>query len=408
MTTDWQAIDDQYMMSTYRRLPLVISKAQGNYLFDEQGHAYLDVFTGLAVNILGHRHPALMEALYQQSESFLHVSNVFVNQPAVMLARLLIQHSMDGKVFYTNSGAEATEAAVKLIHKWSKTTQGQGRKGFVVLKNSFHGRTLGVLALTRQAGAYQDYPTALSHQDIYEVQANDLDELREVMAKHQPAVVLMEPVLGSGGILPLEEQYLQEVSRLCVKHGALCCMDEIQTGMGRTGKLFAYQHAHIEPDLILFAKGVGGGLPLGGFIAGAQLKHLFQPGDHGTTFAPSPLAAAMGRALMEQLFDQGMMEQGRTSAANLWRRLERLQEHVPYISEIRGKGMMIGIVLKASAEKAMEIQRNMLDDGILLDITQQTIIRLLPPLTLSDEDIALLTNKLQQHIVRVCSREATS
>lgn len=382
---DWRSLDEQYIVSTYKRLPIAIAKGEGNYLYDTNGKKYMDLFTGLAVNVLGHSHPRILRALHEQGEQFLHISNVFLNQPAIRLAQRLVEHTIPGKVFFTNSGAEATEAAIKLIHKWTKT-EGAGREGIVVLKNSFHGRTLGAVRLTRQAHVYQDFPQPAF--SVYELDAEDAAGLRELCQKVKPAAVLMEPVLGSGGVVPLSETFLQEVSAICQEEGMLFAMDEIQTGMGRTGKLFAYQHTAVTPDLILFAKGVGGGLPLGGVIAGTKLMNQFKPGDHGTTFAPSPLSAALGNAVMDELLDPAFAKGVDEVIAYLWDQLEALRERLgDQLQALRGKGMMVGIPLTVSPEEASHLQQQLLEEGILVDVTQKTIVRLLPPLTLTKADV---------------------
>jgi acetylornithine/N-succinyldiaminopimelate aminotransferase len=258
--TDWQALNDNYVMNTYNRLPIVIEKAVDNKMYDTKGKEYLDLFTGLAVNIIGHSHPKILQAIKKQSESFLHISNVFYNKPAIELAKKLVENTIKGKVFFVNSGAEATESAVKVIHKY-KVNNNTDREGIVVLKKSFHGRTLGALKLTRQPNVYQDFP--VPNYPVYEVEPEDVAALEAIFDKEKPLAIIMEPVLGSGGVKPLSVDYLQKVEQLCRQYDVLLGMDEIQTGVGRTGKLFAYQHANITPDLILFAKGIGGGLPLG-------------------------------------------------------------------------------------------------------------------------------------------------
>ncbi|TWI55860.1 aspartate aminotransferase family protein [Halalkalibacter nanhaiisediminis] len=394
--SNWIERDQQSIMSTYGRLPIVIERGEGNYLFDESGKKYLDLFTGLAVNILGHSHPAIIKALTEQGTSFLHISNVFYNKPAITLAERLINHSIKGKVFFTNSGAEATEAALKLVHKWSKE-QREDRSGVVVLKKSFHGRTLGALKLTRQPGVYQDFP--VTDIPVFEVEPHDTQALEDVFRTHKPAAIIVEPVLGSGGIVPLEESYLQEIEKLCRSYGVLCCMDEIQTGVGRTGEFFAYQHAGIEPDVILFAKGVGGGLPLGGIIVAERFSHLFKPGDHGTTFAPSPLSAALGNAVIDVLINEGQLVKGAEMAAQLFSKIDSLKQKYPErIVGVRGKGMMLGIVMNAEASVVKSIQQQLLDKGIMVDVTQQTIIRLLPPLTMKSKEVDFLIDTLEEQI----------
>jgi acetylornithine/N-succinyldiaminopimelate aminotransferase len=382
---NWGELDDTYIMSTVKRLPITIDKAEGNYLYDTDGHSYLDLFTGLAVNVLGHSHPEIIRALREQGEKFLHISNLFLNQPAIRLAQRLVEHSFPGKVFFCNSGAEATEAAIKLIHKWT-ATKGNDREGIVVVKNSFHGRTLGALRLTRQPHVYQDFPSPAFK--VFEVDVEDIDQLRSVCKERRPAAILIEPVLGSGGVIPISAAYLEEIGHLCKENGILCCIDEIQTGMGRTGKFFAYQHTNVQPDMILFAKGVGGGLPLGGIIGGEKLQDIFKPGDHGTTFAPSPLSAALGNAVMDVLLEQGLLEQSLQVSNYLWDRLREVkQKYSRQIVDIRGKGMMIGIVTNYSAEQISKLQSDLLKQGIMVDVTQKVIVRLLPPLTLTIEEV---------------------
>lgn len=400
---DWRLLDEQYIVSTYKRLPIAIAKGEGNYLYDTHGKRYLDLFTGLAVNALGHSHPSILRALREQGESFLHISNVFLNPPAIRLAQRLIEQTIPGKVFFTNSGAEATEAAIKLIHKWT-AAEGAGRAGIVVLKNSFHGRTLGALRLTRQPHVYQDFPQPAF--PVYELDAGDLEELRKVCEEQRPAAVLLEPVLGSGGVVPLPALYLQGIGEVCQRTGTLFAIDEIQTGMGRTGKLFAYQHAGVRPDLILFAKAVGGGLPLGGVIAGERMQDLFKPGDHGTTFAPSPLSAALGNAVLDELLDPVFQTRLQDVIDYLWERLGQLVSRYPKLLQpLRGKGMMIGIPLHASAEEASRLQQNLLDKGILVDVTQKTIVRLLPPLTLARQDVDRFIEAMGREIEKLAAKE---
>ncbi|WP_059104960.1 aspartate aminotransferase family protein [Shouchella shacheensis] len=400
---DWFERDRTSIMATYGRLPLVVERGEGNYLYDENGNSYLDLITGLAVNLLGHSHPEVVRALKEQGEKFLHISNLYVNKPAVELAEKLSEATIGGKVFFTNSGAEATEAAVKLVHKWS-AAHGDGRRGVIVLKRSFHGRTLGALKLTRQPGVYQDFP--MHDLPVYEVEPEDVAGLRAILKEQQPAALIMEPVLGSGGVVPLSRSFIQQAAALCKEFGALFCMDEIQTGVGRTGELFAYMHAGVQPDVVLFAKGIGGGLPLGGMIVKQAWSGLFKPGDHGTTFAPSPLSASLGLAVLRVLHD-GQLKESKETAASLTDGLEALQKEFPEaLSEVRGLGMMLGIQTHLSPEQVKLIQRNMLEAGILVDVTQQTIIRLLPPLTLTHTEIDTFLRLFRGVLASVLQKEA--
>ncbi|MBA4493609.1 aspartate aminotransferase family protein [Paenactinomyces guangxiensis] len=395
--TDWQALDQTYIMPTVKRYPIAIAHAEGNYLIDTEGNRYLDLFTGLAVNILGHSHPRIMQALNEQGHKFLHISNLFLNPPAIRLAERLIQHTFGrGKIYFCNSGAEATEAAIKLIHKWAARER-NGKDGIVVVKNSFHGRTLGALRLTRQPSVYQDFPQPAF--PVYEVEINNANELREICRAYHPAAVLVEPILGSGGVVSLSKEFLQAIADTCAEENMLFCIDEIQTGIGRTGTLFAYQHFALQPDVILFAKGVGGGLPLGGIIVGEKAADVFQPGDHGTTFAPSPLSAALGNAVLDVLLNEGQLEKGRQTADELWNQLYRLQEKYPgVISHIDGKGMMLGIRTTRSAEEIADLRHGFLKQGILVNVTAKTVIRLLPPLTLTSEEIQFFIQTLETYI----------
>ncbi|RSL30437.1 aminotransferase class III-fold pyridoxal phosphate-dependent enzyme [Salibacterium salarium] len=393
---NWIDLDQEYLMNTYHRLPITIEKGEGNYLIDEAQNSYLDLFTGLAVNILGHSHPYLLKKLEEQAHQFLHISNVFLNKPAITLAQRLIEQSIEGKVFFANSGAEAAEASVKLIHKWKKQ-QSEIKNGIVVLENSFHGRTLGSIQLTRQAGIYQDFPAA--DYPVFETNAHDLEALEKMFQEKKPAALLMEPVLGSGGIMPLSKAFLEGAEKLCRHYNVLFCIDEIQTGMGRTGALFAYQHTAVKPDIILFAKGIGGGLPLGGLIAKTGLDTLFEPGDHGTTFGPSPLSAALGNAVLDVLLDQHGLEYGRENADYLWSQLEDLKNRsAGKVTEIRGKGMMLGILLKADEKEVKSMQQKLLRRGFMVNVTQGTIIRLLPPLTLKKLEADSFVQALEEEM----------
>lgn len=395
--SQWDRLDQQYIMSTVKRLPIAIDRAEGNYLYDTHGNRYLDLFTGLAVNVLGHSHPRVMKALDEQGHRFLHISNLFLNPPAIQLAERLVKHSVqDGKVYFCNSGAEATEAAIKLIFKWTVRENNQ-KSGIVVVRNSFHGRTLGAMRLTRQPAVYQDYPQL--DFPVYEVDAHSPEELEQVCKQHQPAAILVEPILGAGGVISLSKEFLHTIQTLCNQHQMLFCMDEIQTGMGRTGTLFAYQGMELQPDLILFAKGVGGGLPLGGIIANKKTAQIFQPGDHGTTFAPSPLSAALGNAVLDALFDDGLLEQGAQAAEELWNRLNDLKEVYPQIIHyMDGQGMMIGIRTHCTPEQIAHLQNILMKKGVLVNVTAKTVIRLLPPLTLTTAEINFFIHCLEEYI----------
>jgi len=386
-------LDQNYIMNTYKRFPIIIEKAEGNYLYDEQNNKYLDLFTGLGVSILGHRHPDIMDTLYKQADQFLHLCNHFINKPAIELAKMISELTFKGKVFFGNSGTEATETAIKLIHKFFKNQQKE-HNGIVVLKGSYHGRTMGAMYLTRQTQVYQDFPVV--DFPIYEVSRENIEELRFIFERYNPSAILFEPVLGSGGVFPLSFEYVKEIEALCKKHDSLLCVDEIQTGLGRTCSLFAYQQYGINPDIVLFGKSAGGGLPLSGVIARDMIADSFLPGDHGSTFGPSPVAAALGCTLIDILASSDVMEKGKVLSEFMKNSLNSIQNfHSNSISNIRAIGMMFGISTCLNVEEIQYVKNAMLRSGFLIDVTQGNIIRLLPPLTLTKEEADSFLNAFE-------------
>ncbi|WP_144561502.1 aspartate aminotransferase family protein [Bacillus mycoides] len=384
--TDWSQLDKEYVMSTYHRMPVAIEKGEGCKLYDVNGKEYLDLFSGVGVNILGYNHPNIIKATFEQSTKCLHLPFHFLNPVAIEYAKKLVDHSLkNGKVYYTTSGAEATEATLKLIHKYRQITK-QERDGVIVLKESFHGRTLGALHFTRQESIYQNFPrTSIP---VYEVERENLEELERTIQKENPIAIMLEPVLGSGGVYPLSGEYVKGVEELCRQYNLLFIVDEVQSGMGRTGKLFAYQHFDITPDIIQFGKGAGGGTPLGGIIVGSRLYDIFSPGDHGTTFAHSAMGTALGLAVLNTLIDDGLMGKSYETSLYLNTKLQEIQKENPYlIKEVRHCGMMFGISIHDTNENVKKLQLELLDKGMLVDVTQGNIIRLLPPYIITKAEI---------------------
>ncbi|WP_026676739.1 aspartate aminotransferase family protein [Fictibacillus gelatini] len=394
---NWMDLDKIYMMSAYERLPVAITGGEGSTLYDVNGRAYLDLFSGVGVNLLGYGHPEIMKAATEQVANCLHLPFHFLNPVAIKYAKKLVDHSLKaGKVFFTTSGAEATESTIKLIHKF-KQKAGDVRDGIVVLKNSFHGRTLGALPLTRQKGVYQDYPCHSI--TIHEVEREDVDGLVKVIHQQHPIAVMIEPVMGSGGIYPLSGEYIRKIEELCRENHMLFIVDEVQCGMGRTGKLFAYQHHGVTPDIVQFGKGAGGGAAFGGIIAGPRVHDCFAPGDHGTTFAQPPLSTALGLAVLKVLLDDGMMEKGYETSQYLYKKLSEIQKkHADYITDLRYSGMMFGMSVNDTAANVKKIQRKLLNDGMLVDVTQGNIIRLLPPLVLTKQEVDRFIDAFQSHL----------
>ena len=390
--TSWLRLDKEYLMPTYRRMPVAIKKGEGCKLYDVNGKEYLDLFSGVGVNILGYNHPNIVKATHEQVEKFLHLPFHFLNPVAIEYAKKLVDYSLkDGKVYFTNSGAEATEATLKLIHKYRYIT-GQKRDGIIVFQESFHGRTLGALHFTRQESVYQDFPrTSIP---VYEVERENLKELERTILKENPIAIMLEPILGSGGIYPLSGEYLKGVEELCKQYNMLFIVDEVQSGIGRTGKLFAYQHFGITPDIIQFGKGAGGGTPLGGIIVGSRLYDTFSPGDHGTTFAHSPIGTALGLTVLNTLIDEGLMHSSYEMSLYLNEKLQKIQEDNPsFIGEVRHCGMMFGISIHETHKNVEKLQLELLNKGMLVDLTNGNTIRLLPPYIITKTEIDEFINQ---------------
>ncbi|KAB3529066.1 aspartate aminotransferase family protein [Alkaliphilus serpentinus] len=388
MKRDWMELDKEYLLPTYGRMPVVVKQAEGMYITDEEDNRYLDMFSGLAVNILGHCHPLLVEEIKGQAQLFSHISNFFYNKPAILLAEKLVHYTFPGKIFFTNSGAESTEAAIKYIHKYGKA---HDRKGMMVFKNSFHGRTSGALKLTRMASVQQDFDTIEA--PVYQLDGQDIDQLKDFIQKHKPAAFIFEPISGSGGIQVITKDFMEAAERLCKENQVLFCVDEIQTGMGRTGKLFAYQHTDVKPDILLFAKGIGGGLPLGGILVAEEFSHYFKSGDHGTTFAPNPISSALGLKTLE-ILEGGLLEHVVEMEAYLMEGLRKVRESFPtLIGDIRGLGMMMGMDILGDVTT---LKDDFMKKNILINITNGNILRLLPPLIIEKGDIDIFIKALTE------------
>ncbi|MEI2316875.1 aspartate aminotransferase family protein [Bacillus paramobilis] len=384
--SDWFQLDKEYMMSTYCRTKVAIERGDGCKLYDVDGKEYVDLFSGVGVNVLGYNHPKIVQTTMEQVTKSLHLPFHFLNPVAIEYAKKLVDCSLKkGKVFFTNSGTEATETTLKLIDKYRANT-GEEREGIVVLKNSFHGRTLGALYFTRQESVYQNFPkTSIP---VYEVERENIEKLEETIVKENPIAIMLEPVLGSGGIYPLSSEYLHGVQNLCGKYNVILIVDEVQSGMGRTGKLFAYQNFNITPDIIQIGKGAGGGIPLGGIIVGEKLCDVFAPGDHGTTFAHSSMGTALGLTVLNTLIDESLMQEAYEMSLYLNDKLQEIQkENSYYIGEVRHAGMMFGISLNDTNENVKRLQVKLMENGMLVDVTQGNIIRLLPPYIITKEEI---------------------
>jgi acetylornithine aminotransferase len=367
------------LMHTYTRQQLAISSGHGAWVVDSDGHELLDMVGGLAVNVLGHAHPAVVAALTEQSRTLVHTSNLYFTAPQVELAERLVATAFDSRVFLCNSGTEANECAIKLARKWGRRNR-DGATGVVALRGGFHGRTMGALAATAQPRyrePFEPLPTGFQHvaPDIASIEAAVGDDV---------AAVLLEPIQGESGVVPLADSLLRAVRELCDERGVLLMLDEVQTGMGRTGRWWAHQHAGITPDVMTVAKGLGGGVPIGAVLA-APGADVLEPGDHGSTFGGGPLAAAVACAVMRTIDEDGLVDRAGRIGEYLRESLMTLRDGGVPVASVRGRGLMLALVL--SEPIAPRAARAALDAGVIVNAIGDSVLRLLPPLIISEEEI---------------------
>ncbi|MEN6520808.1 MAG: acetylornithine transaminase [Armatimonadota bacterium] len=376
-------LDSKYVMSTCTRQPLAIVRGEGARVWDDTGKEYLDFVAGIAVNGLGHCHPKVVEAIQKQAAVLMHTSNLYYTEQQPALAEMLIKWSDFDKVFFCNSGTEANEAAIKLARKWGKQ-RSEKKIEIVTAIGSFHGRTMGSLTATSQA-KYQKWFAPLVPGFKY-VPYNDIGALEETISENTCAVIL-EPVQGESGVHPASPEYLQFARTACDSDGALLIFDEVQTGIGRTGKMFAYEHFGAIPDVMTLAKTLGGGFPIGACLARGDAAGVLQPGDHAATFGGNPLACAAAMAAFSTIHDDGLIENARDNGEYLKKRLKSLKKTGAPIEEVRGIGLMIGVQLTEPVAKALVSA--CMDKGLLLNAVGDSILRFLPPLIITKEDIDL-------------------
>lgn len=374
------ALSEQYLMATYRRAPVAFASGQGAWLTDLEGRRYLDFLAGIAVSSLGHTHPALTAAIQAQAALLLHVSNLFVIPEQAALARSLAGISGLERTFFCNSGAEANEAAIKLARRyWHR--QGASRFEIIVAQQSFHGRTMGTLAATAQPKYQQGF--APLPPGFVPVPFDDLEALRAAVTP-STAAVMLEVIQGEGGYRFPSPSYFPMLRRLCDEQGLLLILDEVQTGVGRTGRWFAYEHFGIRPDAVTLAKGLGGGVPIGALLATERVAEAFQPGDHGSTFGGNPLACAAATAVVETIEHEGLVQRAAEVGAYLVQRLRRLAERQPAITEVRGLGLMVAADLGVDAAPVVSACR---DRGLLLNAVQPRTLRFAPPLIVTEAEV---------------------
>ncbi|MEK7209854.1 MAG: acetylornithine transaminase [Candidatus Binatota bacterium] len=374
-------LTDKYVAHTYARFPIALVRGKGTRVWDANGKEYLDFVAGLAVVSLGHSHPAVVRAIQLQARRLLHVSNLYHIVPQSELARELCRHSFADRVFFCNSGAEANEAAIKLARRYGGERLG-GKYEVLSVHNSFHGRTLATLTATGQEkvrAGYDPLPPGFR-----QVPYNDLQSMEGAIDEKTTAAILVEPIQGEGGVVVPDKDYLQGLRELCDRKGILLIFDEVQVGMGRTGRLFAYEHYGVEPDIMTLAKALGGGLPLGAMLAREEVARSFAPGAHASTFGGNPLVCSVGLAVLKTLVQGGVLKNCVKMGKLLLDGLQKLKVRFPFIREVRGKGLILGMELEREGSKVVD---GCLREGLLINCTAYKVLRFLPPLTVGRKDI---------------------
>jgi acetylornithine/N-succinyldiaminopimelate aminotransferase len=379
--TDWIAEEKRYLFQNYGRQPLVLERGEGTRAWDTEGKEYLDFVGGIAVNILGHAHPVVAQALAQQAATLIHTSNLYYTKPMIELARLLVENSCLDRAFFCNSGTEAIEAAIKLARRWGHDTK-NGAHGIISTENGFHGRSMGALAATGTARYREPFEPLPPGFTI--VPWNDLAAIRAATDSNTVAI-LLEPIQGEGGVNMPAPGYLRAVRDWCNEKGLLLIFDEIQTGIGRTGKLFAYEHEGVEPDIMTLAKGLAGGVPIGALLAREAIAAHFVPGDHGTTFGANPLATATGRAVVQHVLKGGVLENCNHASEHLLSRLRSIEDRTPEVTEVRGRGLLIAV--QFSRDIAADVTSACRERGLLVNNVRPNAIRLMPPLIVTDAEL---------------------
>ncbi len=375
-----QQREQAVFLKTYKRLPLEIEKGKGARLTAATGETYLDMISGVAVNALGHGHPAVLSAITEQAARYVHVSNYFLQEPQIALAELLVKYSGCEKVFFCNSGTEAVEGALKIARRWGST---RGKTELVSMSNAFHGRTMGALSLMDRPGYRDGFGPFLD--GCGTAAFNDPASLRAAVGP-RTAAVLLEFVQGEGGVRPVSAEFAAELQKLRAEHGFLIIADEIQSGAGRTGRFFAFEHYGVKPDLVLMAKPIGGGLPLGAILASGEAASVLAPGMHGTTFGGNPVACAAGIAVITEVMEKGVLQNVIAMGALLKARLEAIRAEFPaLVSEVRGLGLLAGLELVSPGDPLITALRE--KKRVLLNCTDGKVIRFLPPLNVKAEEL---------------------
>ena len=376
-------IEDDYFINTFTRQPIVLDHGDGVKVIDTDGNEYMDMFAGIAVNALGHNHPKLVSAIKDQASKLIHVSSIYYNEPALTYAKKLIDLTSFDRIFYANSGAEANEGAIKLAIKYT------GKSEVISAADSFHGRTIMTLAATGHDEYHEPFKAILP-QGFINVPYNDIDAIKDAVSENTAAIII-EVVQGEGGVNIADEEYLKDVEKICKDNGIVLIVDEVQTGFGRCGTLFAHELYGIKPDIMTMAKGIGGGVPMGGILATEEIASAFVPGDHGTTFGGGPLVCAAANAVLNTIIDDNILDNVNEVGEYFLAELKKLDKDI--IADVRGKGLMVGLELKEAGAEYVDKLRKA---GFLINCTADKVLRFVPPLIITKDEIDMFVKALDE------------
>ncbi|MBQ6511731.1 acetylornithine transaminase [Methanobrevibacter sp.] len=376
-------IEDDYFINTFTRQPIVLDHGEGVKVTDIDRNEYLDMFAGIAVNALGHNHPKLVKAIQEQAEKLIHISSIYYNEPALIYAKKLVDLTDFDRIFYANSGAEANEGAIKLAVKYT------GKSEVISTVDSFHGRTIMTLAATGHEEYHEPFK-AVMPEGFINVEYNNIDAIKEAITENTAAIIV-EPIQGEGGVNVPDMDYLKQIEELCHENDIVFIVDEVQTGFGRCGTLFAYEQFGVKPDIMTMAKGIGGGVPMGGILATEKVAGAFVPGDHGTTFGGGPLVCAAANAVLDAFEEEKILDNVKEVGEYFISELKKLDKEI--IADVRGKGLMVGLELtKPGAEYVDKLR----EAGFLINCTSGNVLRFVPPLIITKEDIDVFVKALNE------------
>ena len=384
--------EKMFIAQTYSRQPIVLTDGKGVFVKDIEGKKYLDLVAGIAVNCLGYSHPTIIETIKTQIAKLIHTSNLYYTLPQIELAEILVKNSFKGKVFFCNSGTEAIEGAIKLARKAT------GKKEIIAMEGAFHGRTLGALSATWEEKYKKDFEPLVA--SFKHIKYGDSKAVENAITK-DTAAVIVEPIQGEHGIIVPPANYLNELREICDDNNILLILDEVQTGLARTGKMFAYQHFDIEPDIMVLAKGLGGGFPIGAFIGKTKIIDKFQIGSHASTFGGNPLACAVAKSVIETVIEENLTQHAAEIGAYFKNKLQEISRNYEFIKDVRGIGLLLGMELAFKGDEVVELARK---NGLLINCTAEKVLRFVPPLIIQkkhiDQAIAILEKifkKLEGH-----------